>query len=96
MTSQVVGCVVRSCDTNAYPPKLSLALDVAGKTEQMGDATAQEVSVDSQQLDYWGVLSLFFCSRTEWQRRSDRINRQYVIMLYLVIHMSAVKALTLA
>lgn len=38
--------MVRSCDTTAYPPKLSLALDVAGKTEQMGDATAQEVRVD--------------------------------------------------
>ena len=43
MARQVVGCVVRSCDTSAYPPKLSLALDVAGKTEQMGDATALEV-----------------------------------------------------
>ncbi|CAM9504306.1 unnamed protein product, partial [Ectocarpus fasciculatus] len=39
---QVVGCVVRSCDVTTYPPKLSLSLDVAGKTEEMGGTGAAE------------------------------------------------------
>lgn len=35
---KVVGCVVRNCDVTVYPPNLSLGLDVAGKTEEMGKA----------------------------------------------------------
>lgn len=38
---KVVGCVVRSCDATTFPPKLSLSLDVAGKTEKIDGATAQ-------------------------------------------------------
>lgn len=62
MAPQVVGCVVRSCDTTAYPPKLSLALDVAGKTEQMGDATAQEVRADlHESLNIGGFFHNLLC-----------------------------------
>ena len=39
---QVVGCVIQSCDASTYPPKLSLSLDVAGKTEQIDGAAAAE------------------------------------------------------
>ncbi|CAM9211625.1 unnamed protein product, partial [Ectocarpus sp. 12 AP-2014] len=42
VVGQVVGCVVRSCDVTTYPPKLSLSLDVAGKTEEMGGTGAAE------------------------------------------------------
>ena len=41
--TKVVGCVVRTCDVSKYPPKLSLSLDVAGKTEQIDGAMSDQV-----------------------------------------------------
>eukprot|EP00903_Cladosiphon_okamuranus_P010099 g9564.t2 len=43
---QVVGCVIRLCDVSSYPPKITLSLDVAGKTEQIDGAAAADQSDD--------------------------------------------------
>lgn len=53
--------MVRKCDVSIYPPKLSLALDVAGKTESMDQdpSVAKTVSFMMQ----------FFTLRFETRRK---------------------------
>lgn len=42
--------MVRSCDVTTYPPKLSLSLDVAGETEEMGGTAAAAAAAAAEEV----------------------------------------------
>lgn len=67
--------MVRSCDVTSFPPKLFLSLDVAGKTEQMDGANADEVHYTGK--IFLLVLVLLYNHTT---RRIDAL--ALVILLY--------------